>query len=145
MMWLHLILLIFSGLLAISSWLVTRHPNSRGAIERLVPFQALIGVALLASGLILWIRLGITNVFRWIGHAPLFGVTLVAMIGSAILLGFLFGMPQLASWIPGESKAETAALDLSRKLGPIKVLLGAIALGAAVLGLLFTLNILAPH
>jgi hypothetical protein len=58
------------------------------------------------------------------------------------LLGALFGMPQIAKWIPGESSAEQKAVELSKKVAPYQVLLGVISLVSSLIVLLYWIGIL---
>jgi len=142
--WLHIILLLAGGILAISSLIVAKKPDAKAMIDKLVPFQAIIGVALLGIGLLRLIQVGPINTFRFLSVSPLLGITLIGALWGAILLGFLFGMPQIAKWMPGESGAETKAMDLSKKLAPFQTIIGVIVLASGVLMLLFQLRILKP-
>jgi hypothetical protein len=129
------LLLILGGILAISGLIVARKPDAKALIDKLVPYQAIIGIALLA--------LGIVNLFRVFGvildmikYAPLAGITYLAMCVTSILLGFMFGMPQIAKWLPGEGAAEQKGMELSKKLAPYQVTIGIVGLVSAVLVLI---------
>jgi hypothetical protein len=136
------LVLIAGGILAVSNLIVAKKPDAQKLIDKLVPYQAAIGVALLV--------LGIVNLIRGLGNhlidimriVPLFGLTYLAMCVTSILLGFMFGMPQIAKWLPGEGAAEQKGMDLSRKLGPYQVIIGLIGLAAALLMILYRLRIL---
>ena len=138
------ILLILAGILALSTFIVAKKPDAKAMIDKLVPFQAFIGVALLAVALIFWIDAGIVNIFRMMKFWALGGIIGIGAIFSGILLGALFGMPQIAKWIPGESSAEQKALELSKKVAPIQMVVGIIALACGLGVLLIELNILKP-
>ncbi|HEY0991495.1 MAG TPA: hypothetical protein VFD36_03535 [Kofleriaceae bacterium] len=135
-------MLIVGGILAVSGLIVAKKPDAKELIDKLVPYQAIIGIALLA--------LGIVNLVRWLGNhvftllsvAPLFGLTVLAMIFTSILLGFMFGMPQIAKWLPGEGGAEQKGMELSKKLAPYQVIIGLIGLASALLMLLYRFSIL---
>ena len=142
--YLQLVLLILAGILALSTFIVAKKPDAKAMIDKLVPFQAFIGVALLAITIINWVRMGIGMPFTIVKFWALGGIALIGAIFSGILLGFLFGMPQIAKWIPGESSAEQKALDLSRKIAPIQMIVGIVALVSGVLFLLMELGILKP-
>jgi len=142
--WLHLILLIASGILATSAFIVAKKPDAKAMIDKLVPFQAFIGVSLLAISLWSWLHFGIVNIFRLFSYWPLGGLAAIGGVFSGLLLGFLFGMPQIAKWIPGESSAETKAMELSKKLAPIQMIIGVVALASGLLILLMELRILKP-
>lgn len=142
MEWLHTILLILAAVLALSGLIASKSADAKQMIDKLVPYQALIGVGLLAVGLIQLLRIGPINLFRMLGH--LFGIALFVGVVGGILLGFMFGMPQIAKWIPGESPAEQKAQELSSKLAPYQLILGALCGGAGVVFLLIQLHILKP-
>ena len=133
------LLLILGGILAVSSLIVAKKPDAKELIDKLVPYQAMIGIALLAFGLV--------NLIRSLGHLldalrTLPGFVLVAMILTSIVLGFMFGMPQIAKWIPGEGGAEQKGLELSKKLGPYQVVIGLVGLASAALWLLYRMRLL---
>ena len=137
------LLLIVAGILAISGLIVAKKPNAKELIDKLVPYQAFIGVALLAFGLWNLVR-SLGSVFQILKFAPLLGITALGVIFSSVLLGFMFGMPQIAKWIPGESSAEAKAVELSKKVAPIQMIIGMIAIAAGALALLIELGILKP-
>jgi hypothetical protein len=141
MEFINALVLIAGGLLATSALIVAKKPDAKRIIDQLVPFQAIIGVALLG--------LGILNLLRWIGpalriisHAPVFGLTMLSLCVTSILLGFLFGMPQIAKWMPGNAAAEQKGNELMAKLAPYQTILGLLGLVTGVLALLYRLGIL---
>lgn len=142
--WLVIILMIAGGILGVSGLIVAKKPDAKALIDKLVPFQAIIGVGLLGFGLWLLIRIGPLNMFRGFSIVPIYSLFAIAATYGAILLGFLFGMPQIAKWIPGESAAETKAMELSKKLAPFQLILGLVVLGGGLIGLLIGLHILKP-
>ena len=142
--YLHLALLILAGILALSAFIVAKKPDAKAMIDKLVPFQAFIGVGLLAISIINWLRMGLGFPFTIVKFWALGGIALIGAIFAGILLGFLFGMPQIAKWIPGESSAEQKAVELSKKIAPIQMIVGIIALISGLLFLLIELGILKP-
>lgn len=142
--YLHLVLLILGGILALSAFIVSKKPDAKATIDKLVPYQAFIGVGLLVVSLINWIRIGIIDIFRLLKYWPLGGIAVIGAVFSGILLGALFGMPQIAKWIPGESSAEAKAVELSKKVAPIQMIVGVIAVVSGFLLLLIELGILKP-
>lgn len=136
------LLLIVGGILAVSSLIVAKKPDAKEMLDKLVPFQAGIGVALLVLGIYnLVVNLSIFSAFSVI---PVMALTVLAMIFSAILLGFMFGMPQIAKWMPGEGGAEQKGMELSKKLAPFQVIIGLVGIGSSLLALLFAWGILKP-
>jgi hypothetical protein len=136
------VLLLLGGILASSSLIIAKKPDAKGLIDKLTPYQAGLGVVLLVLGIWNFITyLGfLMHPFGW----ALAGITMWAMIASLILLGFLFGMPQIAKWIPGESSAEQTALELAKKLVPYQTPLGVLAIVSALLALLIRFHFLKP-
>ncbi|HEY0195854.1 MAG TPA: hypothetical protein VGC42_32290 [Kofleriaceae bacterium] len=141
---LNALLLIVGGVLALSGLIVAKRPDARRLIDQLVPYQAIIGVALLAFGVINLLRALSGGVLALIPHNAVLGVTILSLGVTSILLGFLFGMPQLAKWTPGNAAAEQKGLELMAKLAPYQVVLGGIAIATGVLVLLYRVGILSP-
>jgi hypothetical protein len=137
----NILLLILAGILAISSLIVAKKPNAKELLDKLVPFQALIGIVLLAFGLVNLIRsLGVVgDMFR-----GLVGLTFLLVMATSILLGFMFGMPQIAKWLPGDTVAEQKGVELTQKLAPYQTIIGLVGLVSALLALLYHLGIMHP-
>jgi hypothetical protein len=135
------LLVIVGGTLAISGLIIANKPDAKQLIDKLVPFQALIGVAMIAFGVINLVRLlaYLTDLFRL---NAMFALAVWCMLGTSIALGALFGMPQIVKWIPGESSAEQKALQLTQKVAPFQVILGLVALASSVLYLLYRFNVI---
>lgn len=136
------LLLIAGGILAVSSLIVAKKPDAKAMIDRLVPYQAFIGVGLLGLGL--WNLIRAFEIFKFVSLIPVLVIVTLAMIVSAVLLGFMFGMPQIAKWMPGEGAAEQKGMELSTKLAPFQVLFGLIGIASSLLFLLFRSGILKP-
>ena len=134
------LLLIAAGILAASALIIAKKPSAAELINKLSPYQATIGVVLLAWNLYWFFHIGPGLLFKSLGSLP--GITLFAMIASGLVLGFMFGMPQIAKWIPGESNAEAKASQLAKKLAPFQILIGIVAIASGFLGLLYELRIL---
>jgi hypothetical protein len=135
------LVLIAGGILAASSLIVAKKPDAKQLIDKLVPYQAIIGVVLLVLGVLNLLR-SIGGVFGLISSIPLLGLTILAMTVTSILLGFMFGMPQIAKWMPGHGAAEQKGMELSNKLAPYQVILGVVGIVAGLLMLMFRLDIL---
>src|SRR5512139_1195939 len=137
MEFLNALVLIVGGILAISGLIVAKKPDAKQLIDKLLPYQALIGVGLLALGVVNLLRALGNHVFSLLSIFPLFGLSMLAMIVTSILLGFMFGMPQIAKWMPGDGGAEQKGLELSRKLAPYQVILGIVGIVAGLLIVLY--------
>jgi hypothetical protein len=128
------IALIVAGILAASGFIISRKPDAKQLIDKIVPFQGFIGVALLIWGVIDTIRVltHLKEIGDMASNYPLFTISVYAGVASEVLLGFLLGMPLIATWIPGESAAEQRAMDMQKKVVPYQTLLGLIGIVAAV-------------
>jgi len=135
------LLLILCGFLGMSGMIIAKKPSAKELVNKLTPYQAFMGVGLLAWSLYWFIWVGPGNFFKAPGHG-LAGITLFVGIITGVLLGFFFGMPQVAKWIPGDSNAETKAVDLAKKLAPFLTLLGIIGVATGFIWLLYELRIL---
>jgi len=116
-------------------------PNSQGFLNKILPYKAMVGAAML--GCFIWNMIDIRgNIFFGFseGFTVLFGVFLLMVLATELILGFTMGFGQIAKWIPGESAPEEKAGELQRKLLPFEVPLGAIAVASGVLGLIFKLS-----
>lgn len=138
---LNVIAAIVGGILAIPSLIVAKRPNARAIIDKLAPFQALIGVAMLGLSIVNFVRM--IPYLNAVMKVNLFGsaATLTMFIASG-LLGVLFGMPQIAKWVPGNSSAEQKALEIARKIGTFQVLLGLVTIVSSLIVLLYQLGII---
>jgi hypothetical protein len=136
--------LLVAAILAMSSLILAKKPDAKAMIDKLVPFQGGVGVGLLVWGIINLIRF-LPDMSVWMKMSALIGAIFFASILSMILLGFLFGMPLIAKWIPGDSPAEQKALKMQQKVGGFSVLLGIIGALCAIGLLLIRFGIIKPH
>ena len=128
------IALIVAGILAASGFIISRKPDAKQLIDKIVPFQGFLGVGLLVWGIIDTIRVitHLKEIGDMASNYPLFTISVYAGVASEVLLGFLLGMPLIATWIPGESAAEQRAMDMQKKVVPYQTILGFIGIVAAV-------------
>ena len=135
----NIILGVLGGLLAAAALIISKKPDAKQYIDKLAVYQALIGVGLISVSLINFLRAlgGIMNAIKYL---PVFGASFLAMIGCGFVLGALFGMPQIAKWIPGESSAEQKAVELSKKVAPYQVLLGIILIAGSLIQMYYWLK-----
>jgi hypothetical protein len=140
MVYIEPILLILAGILAASGLIVSKKPDAAKLIAKIQPYQATIGIILLAFGIYnAFIYVGIKLMIEWVKAAPLFGITVWAMLFSSILLGIMFGMPMVAKLsASGAAKGE----ELGKKLAPFQLLIGIIGMVSGLLALLYAIGIL---
>ena len=134
------LVLIVGSILALSGIIIARKPDARALIDKLTPYQALIGVALIILGVVNFFVMlpRLTDIFKLNLIRAAAGLTVV---GVSILLGALFGMPQIAKLIP-DASAEQKALRMSQQLAPYQVMLGLIGLVASLVYFLYRFKLL---
>lgn len=125
------VFLLFGGLIALSGLIAAKKPNAAAIVEKLIPFQGLIGIALFVLGIVYFFGMGPKAIGHTIKQNGFVGMIHVAMIVVPLLMGFLYGMLLIASMIPGRTLSENKAVALAEKLGMYTMLLGLIALGTA--------------
>jgi len=140
MLWIEPLLLIAAGILAASSLIIAKKPDAKQLIEKIAPFQATLGIILLGWGLYnFFIVVGPGLMIKFLSAFPLLGITLWGMLVSSILLGIMFGMPMVAKMSAGgAAKGE----QMAKKMAPFQVIIGLVAIGSAILAILYNLGIL---
>lgn len=142
MEWIHLSALLVGGILAAASFIVSKKPDAEKLIGKIRPYQGFVGVGLLAMGVWNIVDGALGVGFHLMKFKVLLGLTLISFVMCELLLGFLLGMPLIAKWIPGESDAETKAVELSKKLGVYQVTIGFVAIATVLLWLLYRFRVL---
>jgi hypothetical protein len=132
MFWVHVLAVLAAGILAISGLILAKQPNAKELFDKVIPFQGFLGVGLLVLG-ILDLLSNLKLFLDVLKVAPLHGIVAIAFVVSEILLGFLFGMPLIAKWIPGDGPAEQRAMAMQKRLGGFSTLIGVIGIVTAVL------------
>ncbi|MBA2541251.1 MAG: hypothetical protein H0V17_16535 [Deltaproteobacteria bacterium] len=133
------LLLIVGGIVAASSLIVAKKPDAKAILDKLVPFQALIGLVLIAFGIIFFVMLGPVTAFKAIKEDALPAMANLGGVLIAIVLGFVFALPQIIRAAPG---AEQRANDMAQRIAPFQLLLGLLAAACGAIGLLHNLGIL---
>ncbi|HUS27447.1 MAG TPA: hypothetical protein VMZ53_03030 [Kofleriaceae bacterium] len=160
------LLAIVGGILATSAIIVAKRPDAKQMIDKLAPYQVLIGVALVAVGIVDFVKN--LKVFTDLMKVNYFSAgAMLALIASSVLLGLLFGAPTFLKLVSGgppppptnpyaqqyqqmmmqqgqmpPNRAEQRLLELTQKIAPFQVLIGIVALGSALIVLLYQFKIL---
>lgn len=137
----HVLLLVLGGILAASAVIVAQKPNLGPWIEKLAPFQTLVGLGLVALGFIDGILLipHITDVFR---VNLLLAAVQLTICGASILLGALFGMGPILQFLAGNAAAERKAQEFVTNVAPYQALIGLAALASALLYALYRFHLM---
>jgi hypothetical protein len=140
--WITIAALLLGGILAVSGLIISKRPQAKETLDKLVPFQGLIGVVLLAWGVIDLIRWLSNDLTGFLNFWALGGGILIVAVLSEIFLGFLLGMPMIAKQMPGTSTAERKAMEMQEKIAGFSVMLGGIGIAAAIGLLMIQLGII---
>lgn len=104
------------GILAAPNIIVSRKPEAKEWIDKLVPFQGWMGVISTVWGIIALIRF-LTNL-QWIKHWPVLAlITTIAYILLFLILGILLGINVMKSFVKDEG-AKDKIDNLVSKLAP---------------------------
>ncbi len=135
----YFVALILGGILGISGLIVAKKPDAKEMLAKLQPFQAVIGIALLAFGIYNVLHIGMF--IKVLSVLPILGIMALGAVISALMLGILFGMPMVAKLSAGgAAKGE----ELGKKLAPFQTIFGIVALVTGVYWMLVTLRIINP-
>ena len=124
---------IIGGLFCLVGLIIAQKPNAKDLFDKVTPYKGFVGVAMLALGI--WNAIDfLPDVGKMFDHhLKLFAIAGIGVVFSLCVVGFLLGIPQIASWIPGESGAEKKGVELSKKLVKYEVPLGIIAVVSGIL------------
>src|SRR5437667_4221091 len=95
------LVLLAGGLIGASNIIIAKRPNAKDVIDKLVPFQGIIGIVLL-----LWGLKGVFDILRtlnFIHFAPLWWLVFVATVVTVLGLGSLLAYGVITKCISGEA------------------------------------------
>jgi hypothetical protein len=123
-------MLIFLGLLAVPSIILSRKPEAKEWYEKIAPWQAWIGLAFAVIGIF-----GLLDAILGIGrhhHSGMYWLTTLAGSVLQIGLGFVLGYPVISNFLSRSADASEKAKALLNRLLPLQGTLGAIAIGVGL-------------
>lgn len=126
------------GLIAASGFIVAKKPNAKELLDKLAPFQGIIGVAMVAMGV--WGLITVLTNISALTQVPVLMIQVLAMLAVMLAVGFLLAFALLSQWFL--SKDETAKAKgeaLRAKLVTFQVPLGFAAAGLGVWGIINSL------
>jgi hypothetical protein len=136
MHWLFSILLIVVGALAAYAGIVRNWPNMRQGLDKIVPYQGILGIVALV-----WGALQLLHILLHLGGysmMPTFWLILaLAANVIAVLLGLILGYGLIAQYLLTNSPdARRRGEDLRARIAPRQMALGWAAIVLGLLGLL---------
>jgi hypothetical protein len=129
------LLAIIAGALAAANIVIEKLPNTKEYIEKMIPYQAVIGaVALVLSVLKLLdaFALKMDNFSLIIN---------LCCIASTAIVGFLLGFPMVQQFMANDENSKAKAEEIRKKLSAYQVIAGLIALGSGVYVLLYGISL----
>lgn len=129
------LLAIIAGALAAANIVIEKLPNTKEYIEKMIPYQAVIGaVALVLSVLKLLdaFALKMDNFSLIIN---------LCCIASTAIVGFLLGFPMVQQFMANDENSKAKAEEIRKKLSAYQVIAGLVALGSGVYVLLYGISL----
>lgn len=124
---------IAGGVLASSGFIISKKPNARELIDKLVPYQGWIGMVMFGWGV--WETISVVTHLSMLGQAPLRFLfwTLVAL--SDLIVGFLLGYGLITKYTFAKNEtAQKKGAEVREKLVKFQAPLGLLAI---VMGALY--------
>ncbi|HVP11655.1 MAG TPA: hypothetical protein VMV94_10765, partial [Phycisphaerae bacterium] len=130
--------LLCGGLLGAANLIVTRKPNAKELIDKLVPYQGAIGVVMFLCGL--WCLISLLRTISAISYAPLWWLLLLVVTATQLGLGFLLGYGFISRYALSKSaQAMEKGEKLRVRLAAYQGALGVTAIILAGLSILMKL------
>lgn len=142
--WITALLLLVAGALAASSFIIAKKPDAKKAMDKIAPYQGIIGVVLLLWGLYDTYYFLLSTEGKFIrailafpgipGKYKIWGYTLYIVGLLEILLGFLLGYGLIASKVGGKNPEMAAKGEaMQKKLAGIQTPLGFVAIVVGII------------
>jgi hypothetical protein len=140
MMYLPGILIFLAGVLAASGLILSKRPDAKDMINKIVPYQGIIGIGLLGYGVYYWVSFhgGLSYAFKFKPLLPSLGM--IGFFFDSLLLGLILGAPLLGKWAGGGNAEKVA--NMQAKLVPYQTLLGIIGIVTGIIMVLTGAGIL---
>lgn len=131
---LGIIISLAGGIMAAASLIVKVKPNSKELIEKITPFQGVVGLVLLG-----WAIYSIIGLIRILTHG-VFDVMSIATVAVMLIVGFLLSFGLLSKFLFSKSKEAQAKGEAIRsKLAAYQGVLGLVLIGLSLWALIRTL------
>jgi hypothetical protein len=135
-MWVITVLVLLAGgLIGASNIVIAKRPDAKDVIDKLIPFQGIIGVVLL-----LWGVVGVFDILRslrFMQVSPFWYLVFVATVVTELGLGFLLAYGLITKVTSGQAAAKAG--QMHAKLTGYQSSLGVTAIALSVLFFLLTL------
>jgi hypothetical protein len=132
---------IVGGALAASGLILAKKPDAKAMLDKIAPYSGSIGIGMFVDG--------VYNA-RWLPHvgdllkaSKLLGLTVLILVPSLILVGFLLGFGLASKYIfkgGGNPAAQEKAARIQSKLATYAGPLGLLSIAGAIIYFLFMLT-----
>jgi hypothetical protein len=127
---------IAGGVLASSGFIISKKPNAKELIDKLVPYQGWIGAVMFFWGI--WETISVVTHLGELGSAPLRFVFWMLVAASDLLVGFLLGYGLITKYAFGKNEqAQQKGAAVRQKLVKWQAPLGLLAVVMGVLYLVW--------
>jgi hypothetical protein len=116
-------LAFIAGALSASNVVIEKLPNAKDMIAKLVPYQAMIGVAAFVFGV--FKIFDIQRMRETMSTKAIF----IVCVAACLVAGFLLGFPMIQKFIAEDEDTKEKVEGVRKKLSPYQVLAGLVALG----------------
>jgi len=136
------VLLILGGIIALSGLIAMKRPDLKPNLDALVPFKALIGVALIIVAIINFAQ-HISALLDSFKLNQIYAASIWCTLIGSLLLGVLFGFPIIQSMMPDNTpQARQKIQSMADNIAVFQLLVGAAGILAAIVFLLFRTHII---
>jgi hypothetical protein len=139
MFWIVTVIILFlGGVLGAANLIVAKRPDAKAQIDKLTPYQGVIGVVLLLWGI--WDIIGVLRSLGVVSAVPVWWLIYLITALTELGLGFLLGYALISKYALSKSPEATAKGEMLRlKLAAYQGPLGVVAIVLAILFTVFTL------
>lgn len=141
-MWRELVsigILFCAGVLGASNIIVSKKPNAKELIDKLVPYQGWLGIAMFLWGV--WDVIDILQTLNVFSLFPIRFLVAVVAAATEVLLGFLLGFSLLSQWVLSKNEAALEkGQEIRGRLAKHQGPLGLVAIGLAIFNLLMVIR-----
>ena len=120
------LIIFLAGVLAASGLILSKRPDAKDMINKIVPYQGIIGIALLGYGVYFWVTWHVMLSGALHFKPLLISLAYLAFFFDSLLLGLILGAPLLGKWAGGGNAEKVA--NMQAKLVPYQTILGVIGL-----------------
>jgi hypothetical protein len=134
------IILILVGALAASGFIVAKQPNAKATMDKLAPFQGIIGIIAAIWGL--WSLIQLLMHINLFSIVPMYYLITLVMVLLTLSLGFLMGYGLIAQYALSKNAEAAAKGELVRaKLVKFQTPLGLAGIVVGIIGLIMFLRL----